>query len=323
MVQRGLGRLEETGMTTPAPILIAGPTASGKSAVALGLAEHLGGTIVNADAMQVYRELRILTARPDTEDERRAPHRLYGHVPGREAYSAARYAGEARAAIEAAQASGRVPIVVGGTGLYFKALTHGLSPIPPVPEEIRARWRSRASAEGASVLHAILRERDPEMAARLRPSDPQRLVRALEVLEATGVSLARWQETPGEPVIPGAEGRAFVVARERQDVRQRCDARFEAMMAAGAVDEVRALLELGLDPALPVMRALGVGPLAAAIEGRLTLAEATDKAKAETRQYVKRQVTWLSRNMMSWRWICEQETESFIARIIDFIKSKP
>jgi tRNA dimethylallyltransferase len=309
-------------MTTPAPILIAGPTASGKSAVALELAERLGGTVVNADAMQVYRELRILTARPGAEDERRVPHRLYGHVPGREAYSAARYAAEARAAIEAVQASGRVPIVVGGTGLYFKALTDGLSPIPPVPEEIRAHWRSRASAEGAPALHAVLTERDPEMAARLKPSDPQRLVRALEVLEATGVSLARWQERPGEPVIRDAEGRAFVIARERQDVRQRCDARFEAMMAAGALDEVRALLQLGLDPDLPVMRALGVAPLAGAIEGRLTLAEAADRAKAETRQYVKRQVTWLSRNMMSWRWINKQEKESILVKIIDFIRSE-
>ncbi len=310
-------------MTTPAPILIAGPTASGKSAVALGLAERLGGTVVNADAMQVYRELSILTARPGAEDERRAPHRLYGHVPGREAYSAARYAREAHAAIEAARASGRVPIVVGGTGLYFKALTHGLSPIPPVPEEIRARWRARASAEGAPALHAVLRERDPEMAARLQSSDPQRIVRALEVIEATGVSLARWQERPGEPVIRHAEGRAFVIARERQDVRQRCDARFDAMMAAGAVNEVRRLLELGLDAALPVMRALGVGPLAGAIEGRLTLAEASDRSKAETRQYVKRQVTWLSRNMMSWTWIKAQETESIADEIIDFIKCRP
>ncbi len=310
-------------MITPAPILIAGPTASGKSAVALGLAERLGGTVVNADAMQVYRELRILTARPGAEDERRAPHRLYGHVPGREAYSAARYAADARAAIEAAQAGGRVPIVVGGTGLYFRALTHGLSPIPPVPEAIRARWRSRASEEGAPALHAVLTERDPEMAMRLKPSDPQRIVRALEVLEATGVSLARWQERPGEPVIRSAEGRAFVIARERQDVRQRCDARFEAMMAAGALDEVRALLQLGLDPALPVMRALGVAPLAGVIEGGLTLAEASERAKAETRQYVKRQITWLSRHMMSWKWINEQEKERIISEIMDFIKSGP
>lgn len=309
-------------MTKLAPILIAGPTASGKSAVALALAETLGGTVINADAMQVYRELSVLTARPSAEDERRVPHRLYGHVPGSEAYSAARYAAEAHEAIAATQASGRVPIVVGGTGLYFKALTEGLSPIPPIPEHIRTRWRARASEQGAQALHAVLEERDPEMAARLRPSDPQRIVRALEVLEATGVSLARWQETPGEPVVAVEEGRAIVIGRDREDLRRRCDARFDAMMAGGALEEVRTLLGLGLDPDLPVMRALGVRPLADLIGGRLTAAAASDNAKAETRQYVKRQMTWLTRNMMSWKWISTQETESLSDKIIDFIKSK-
>jgi len=309
-------------MTLPAPILIAGPTASGKSALALALAERVGGTVINADAMQVYRELRILTARPDEADERRAPHRLYGHVPGREPYSAARYAAEARAAIAAAEAAGSIPIVVGGTGLYFKALTHGLSPIPPIPEAIRAHWRTRASEEGAPRLHAVLEARDPEMAARLRPSDPQRLVRALEVLDATGTSLARWQERPGVPVVRVEEGRAIVVSPARDELRRRCDARFDAMMEAGVVDEVRALLALGLSPELPVMRALGVRPLAGLVAGRLTAAEAAEAAKGETRQYAKRQLTWLRRNMMSWRWTNGQETETFVPRLVDFIKSK-
>ncbi|MBN8910901.1 MAG: tRNA (adenosine(37)-N6)-dimethylallyltransferase MiaA [Rhizobiales bacterium] len=309
-------------MTTLAPILIAGPTASGKSAYALALAERLGGTVINADAMQVYRELRVLTARPSADEERRAPHRLYGHVPGHEAYSAARYALEAREAIVAAQAAGSVPIVVGGTGLYFKALTDGLSPVPPIPEEIRTRWRIRASEEGPAALHAILAARDPEMAARLRSTDPQRIVRALEVLETTGVSLARWQERPGEPVLAAAEGRAFVVSRNRDDLRRRCDDRFDAMLAAGAVEEVRALLERGLDPDLPVMRALGVRPLVGLIEGKLTANEASEIAKAETRRYAKRQLTWLRRNMMSWKHISEQETGCFVVKIIDFIKSK-
>lgn len=198
-------------MEKPACILIAGPTASGKSALALALAERLGGTVINADAMQVYRELRILTARPSASDERRAPHRLYGHVPGEEAYSAARFAAEARSAIAGARASGRIPIVVGGTGLYFKALIEGLSPVPTVSAEIRARWRKAATDEGATVLHGILTSRDPEMAARLKPTDPQRIVRALEVLEATGVSLARWQETPGEPVVRAEDVLGVVV----------------------------------------------------------------------------------------------------------------
>jgi tRNA dimethylallyltransferase len=309
-------------MTQHAPILIAGPTASGKSALALALAERLGGTVINADAMQVYRELRVLTARPDADDERRAPHRLYGHVPGAEAYSAARYAAEARAAIAAAEEAGSLPIVVGGTGLYFKALTEGLSPIPPIPDEIRARWRACAGEEGAAALHAILAERDPEMAARLRPTDPQRLVRALEVLEATGTSLARWQEEPGEPVVRVEDGRAVVVAPERDVLRQRIDARFDRMMAHGAVEEVRALLQLALSPELPVMRALGVGPLARLIAGEASPAEAGEAAKAETRQYAKRQLTWLRRNMNAWKWINAQEMESFVATLSDFIKSK-
>jgi tRNA dimethylallyltransferase len=309
-------------MTQHAPILIAGPTASGKSALALALAERLGGTVINADAMQVYRELRVLTARPDADDERRAPHRLYGHVPGAEAYSAARYAAEARAAIAAAEEAGSLPIVVGGTGLYFKALTEGLSPIPPIPDEIRARWRACAGEEGAAALHAILAERDPEMAARLRPTDPQRLVRALEVLEATGTSLARWQEEPGEPVVRVEDGRAVVVAPERDVLRQRIDARFDRMMAHGAVEEVRALLQLALSPELPVMRALGVGPLARLIAGEASPAEAAEAAKAETRQYAKRQLTWLRRNMNAWKWINAQEMESFVATLSDFIKSK-
>lgn len=309
-------------MTDLAPILIAGPTASGKSALALVLAERLGGTVINADAMQVYRELNILTARPSEDDERRAPHLLYGHVPGAEAYSAARYAAEAREAIAEAQQAGRVPIVVGGTGLYFKALTDGLSPIPPIPAEIRTRWRARASEEGAAALHAILAERDPEMAARLRPTDPQRIVRALEVLEATGVSLARWQEKPGEPAVRVEEDRALVVSPEREALRRRCDARFDAMVEAGVVEEVRALMQLRLAPDLPVMRALGVNPLAGLIEGRLNLEEASEAAKAETRQYAKRQLTWLNRNMIAWRWIHAQETESLVAKIVDFIKSK-
>jgi tRNA dimethylallyltransferase len=313
---------KRAAMTKPAPILIAGPTACGKSEVALVLAERLGGAVINADAMQVYRELRILTARPSADDERRAPHLLYGHVPAAEAYSAARYAEEAREAIRSVQAAGRVPIVVGGTGLYFKALTDGLSPIPEIPPEIRAHWRARATEEGAKALHEVLETRDREMAARLRPTDPQRIVRALEVLEATGVSLARWQEKPGEPVIHLEEATAIALGRDPDELRRRCDLRFDRMMAEGAVDEVRALLALGLGYELPVMRALGVQPIAEMIAGARTREEAVEAAKAETRRYVKRQRTWMSRNMMSWKWILAQETESLADIIVDFIKSK-
>lgn len=305
-------------MTKRAPILIAGPTASGKSTLALALAERLGGTIINADAMQVYRELRVLTARPGETDTQRVPHRLYGHVPGAEAYSAARFAAEAGAAIAEAQQAGRAPIIVGGTGLYFMALTEGLSPIPPVPDDIRSHWRSRAAEIGPAALHAELAARDPVMAARLRPTDPQRLVRALEVLDATGVSLAEWQAKPGEPVVHVEEGRAFVVSRDRDDLFARCDARFDAMLAEGALDEVRALLQLGLSRDLPVMRALGVAPLADQIAGATTPAAAAEAAKTETRRYAKRQITWLKRNMMSWKWINAQEMESLAAEFGDY-----
>lgn len=307
-------------MTIRAPILIAGPTASGKSALALALAERLGGTIINADAMQVYRELRVLTARPGEAETERAPHRLYGHVPGAEAYSAARFASEAAAAIAEAQQAGRVPIVVGGTGLYFTALTEGLSPIPSIPDDIRTHWRDRAAEIGPAALHAVLAERDPEMAARLRPTDPQRLVRALEVLDATGVSLAGWQAKPGEPVVRWEEGRAFVVSRERDELNARCDARFDAMIAEGAIEEVGALLQLGLDPDLPVMRALGVKPLADALGGRMSVEAASEAAKTETRRYVKRQMTWLRRNMMSWKWINTQQMEIFASEFDNYGK---
>lgn len=308
-------------MTNIAPILIAGPTASGKSALALVLSEEISGTVINADSMQVYRELSVLTARPTEADERRVPHRLYGHVAADEAYSAARFAAEAAAEIAHAQEAGRVPIIVGGTGLYFRALTEGLSPIPQVPDGVRAYWRERAREIGPAELHALLGERDPAMAAKLRPTDPQRIVRALEVLEATGVSLARWQQQPGEPVVRVSEGRAFVVAPEREAMRARCDSRFDAMMAGGALDEVRALMQCGLSPDLPVMRALGVRPLAEALAGRSTPAAAGETAKAETRSYAKRQLTWLRRNMKSWNWISTQEMESMIRQIRDFIRS--
>jgi len=287
-------------------ILIAGPTASGKSAFALDLAEKTGGAIINADSMQVYRDLRVLTARPTPEDEARVPHLLYGHVPGREAYSAARFADEASRAITEARALGLVPIFVGGTGLYFKALLEGLSPVPPVPDDVRAHWRSEADRVGAAALHKVLGARDPAMAARLKATDPQRIVRALEVLEATGRSLADWQETPGRPVLEEDETERFVLMPERDELYRRCDARFEAMMAARALEEAEALGRQKLDPGLPVMRALGVAALLDLIAGKVTRAKAVESAKAETRQYAKRQVTWLRCNMSALKYVSAQ-----------------
>ena len=210
------------------------------------MAERLGGTVINADSMQVYRELRILTARPGAEDEARAPHALYGFVGGAEAYSAGRYAVDAAAAIAEAQAAGRVPIVVGGTGLYFKALLEGLSPIPPADPQVRGFWRAEAARRPAPELHALLSQRDPEMAARLMPTDPQRIVRALEVLDSTGRSLADWQREPGRPVLAEAETERLLLLPPREGHGARIDARFDAMLAAGALEEVRRLLERGL-----------------------------------------------------------------------------
>lgn len=305
----------------PAAVLIAGPTAAGKSAVALALAERLAGVVVNADSMQVYSELRVLTARPSAEDEVRAPHRLYGHVPAREAYSAGRFVAEAEAEIAAAHQTGRIPIIVGGTGLYFKALLEGLSPIPTVPEDVRAHWRAEAARLGAAELHRLLAGRDPEMAVRLHPTDSQRITRALEVLEATGRSLSYWQSLPGVPVLPEAATVRLVLQPEREHLYRRCDARLDAMMAAGALAEVATLAELRLDPGLPVMRAVGVGPLLAYLAGRTTLDAALAQAKLDTRHYVKRQLTWLRRNMIAWDRVNAQEMEIHVSEIVSFFSS--
>jgi tRNA dimethylallyltransferase len=293
-------------------ILIAGPTASGKSALALALAERLGGTVINADSMQVYRELRVLTARPTPAEEARCPHALYGFVAGAEAYSAGRYAGDAARAVAEARDTGRVPIVVGGTGLYFKVLLEGLSPVPQVDPGVRAYWRDQAAQRPSPELHAMLAARDPQTAARLMPTDPQRIVRALEVFESTGRSLSQWQRQPGSPVLAEADTVRLLVLPEQQALAAAIDARFEAMLAAGALDEVRALLALGLSRELPVMRALGVSALAAHLAGDTPLEAAVASAQAQSRQYAKRQRTWLRRNMIAWKAISTQQMQIFV-----------
>jgi tRNA dimethylallyltransferase len=287
----------------PTAILIAGPTASGKSAAALELAERLRGTVVNADSMQVYRELAVLTARPSAADMAATPHRLYGTVSAAEAYSVGRWL-EATARVVAEESgTGRVPILVGGTGLYFRALTEGLAPIPDVPPEIREHWRGRAEGLSAERLHRELAARDPAMAARLKPTDPQRIVRALEVIDATGVSLAEWQGASAKPVLPREGVVRVVVAPEREPLYAAIDARFESMIGQGALDEVKALIALGLDPGLPAMRAHGVRELGAHLAGQSSLAEAIAKAKTESRRYAKRQMTWARRFMTDWDWV--------------------
>ncbi len=299
--------MDEAGETRAA--LICGPTASGKSALALELAREFGGVVVNANSMQVYAELRVITNRPGPQDEAAAPHRLYGFRPAREPYSAALWLADVAHELAEAKRLGLLPIIVGGTGLYFKALTEGLSEIPEIPEEIRARWRLAAQEEEAQALHAELGRRDPLTASRLRPSDPQRVVRALEVLEATGRPLAEWQATRQPPLLPLTQAFPLVVQADRAELYRRCDARFEAMIAAGAIEEARAIDAQGLDPALPAMRAVGLPPLIALARGEIALDEARTRAKTATRNYAKRQITWINSNFFHWNRYSTQQME--------------
>ena len=297
-------------------ILIAGPTASGKSAAALALAEKFCGVIVNADSMQVYSDLRILSARPSLEDEARAPHALYGFVSAAEAYSAGRWLEDMKAALARTQRDGRIPIITGGTGLYFKALLEGLSPVPEIPGDIRARWREQAQNSSARDLHELLCERDPRMAARLMPSDPQRLVRALEVIDATGRSLAQWHDEPGQPLLREEDVARLFITQPREMLYARIDARFDEMIGNGALDEVRALAEQKLECGLPAMRALGVRPLMQFLRGKMTQDEAIMRAKTETRRYAKRQLTWAKSNMITWKHIFTKDSEKFLIKYL-------
>jgi tRNA dimethylallyltransferase len=283
------------GTSTKRALLIAGPTASGKSALALDLARRWNGVIINADALQVYRPLRILTARPLPEEEAAAPHRLYGHIGAATRYSVARWLDEVRAELHQAWEQGRYPIITGGTGLYFRALERGLAPIPDIPEEIRERWRSFAGD-----LHAELWRRDPAMAARLMPGDRQRLIRALEVVEATGRSLHAWQsQGKDESLLDGVAVERIYMEVPREELYDRAELRFDQMLKAGALEEARALKDA--DPALPLMKALGLPELIAHVRGEITLEEATARAKTATRNYIKRQLTWWRGQMRHWR----------------------
>jgi len=281
--------------------LIAGPTASGKSALALDMAVRRGGQIVNADSMQVYDCLRILTARPDAGDIAAAPHHLYGHVAPAVAYSTGAWVRDVRALLDRLPANAPL-IFVGGTGLYFRALTEGLSPMPKVPDAIRSNLRIRLVAEGAPALHADLASRDPKGADALDPGDGQRIVRALEVLEASGRPLADWQTLAAEPVLhPEAITERRLVMPDRAILHARIEARFDAMIAAGALDEVRRLRGLDLPPDLPAMKAIGVRELGAVLDGMMDADAAIARAKTATRQYAKRQMTWF-RNQLGEDW---------------------
>jgi tRNA dimethylallyltransferase len=271
--------------------LIAGPTASGKSALALTLAESSGGTIVNSDSAQVYADLRIISARPTLEDEARAPHRLYGYRDGSEPCSAADWAADARLEIAATQASGGLPILVGGTGLYITTLLDGIAPVPQIDPGIRAEVRA------APVMHnyAALEREDPKAAARLRPTDSTRVARALEVVRSTGRPLDQWQEKRSGGLAGEIDLVPLILLPDREWVYARCDERFETMMSDEGLEEVRSLLARKLDPMLPVMRAIGVREIAAYLKGELSRDEALAAGRTATRQYVKRQYTWFSR----------------------------
>jgi tRNA dimethylallyltransferase len=296
----------------PSALLLAGPTASGKSALALALAERLGGTVINADSMQVYRDLRLLTARPTPQEEARVPHRLYGVRPAAEAASVAWWREAALAGMAEARAAGRLPILCGGTGLYFASLTQGLSDIPPVPAAAREEARRLLAELGAPALHARLAEADPETAARLRPTDSQRIARAYEVWRGTGRGLAAWQAGGGTGPAPWRFA-AILIDPPREALRAAIVARWAGMLAAGAVEEVRALVAQGLDPALPAMRAHGVPELAALLAGRMTAQDASCRAILNTGRYTKRQATWFRHHALAGT----SRTHTIHARIAD------
>ncbi len=297
-------------------VLIAGPTASGKSALALDIAEQLDGVIINADSMQIYSDLRIITARPSPAEEARVPHRLYGHVDAALSYSVGRYLGDVADALARADRQGKLPIVVGGTGLYFKALTHGLAVIPPIPGTVRKDVREQLAAKGPEALHAQLAKLDAAGAERLRPTDRQRVARSLEVVLATGRPLADWHHQEVAPLLDPTEVVKLFVAPPREELYERIDARFDAMMDAGALTEVHRLAARRLDPLLPVMKAHGVPWLIRHLAGTMTLAEATKRAKLDVHHYAKRQFTWFRHQLADWTRVSPAKARDQILRAI-------
>ena len=284
---------------TPA-ILIHGPTASGKTKLAIALAELLDGEVVNADSMQVYMDLSVLTARPSAEELAAVPHHLFGHVDAAERYNTGQWLGEAEAVINDIIRRGKVPVIVGGTGLYFLALTQGLSDIPPVPEDVRADVRALLQAEGASGLRTRLEAVDPASVERIKGSDRQRLSRAYEVWLATGKTISELQSARAAPVLGEGEWLGVALTPHRPRLYQRIDRRFQGMMMQGAMGEAEALVERNLPPDLPAMKAHGMPWLAAFVRGDISAEEAAENAQRDTRRYAKRQFTWIGRQFPFW-----------------------
>jgi tRNA dimethylallyltransferase len=297
-------------------VLIAGPTASGKSALALEFAQRAGGVVINADSVQVYRDLRVLSARPTPAEEATVPHRLYGHVDAAINFSAGAFVADAQTALAEARAQGRLAVFVGGTGLYFKALTSGLSAVPPIPPSIRDGVRARLERNGVEALHRELSAIDPATAVRLRPRDRARIARALEVVEATGRSLTDWHREGLPPLLPAGSSRALFLAPEREPLYARIDARFDAMLKAGALEEVERLAARGLDPLLPAMKAHGVPALIRHLAGEISLEEATAIGKADTRHYAKRQFTWFRHQLADFEWVSPEAARGWLDRAL-------
>jgi len=289
--------------------LIAGPTASGKSALALRLAQKTGAEIVGADALQIYRDLRVVTARPSREEEAWVPHHLVGTVDAAEGWSVGTWSRAAMQEINEILGRGRPVVVVGGTGLYFRALTHGLAEIPPIPPQVRDQAAADYEAMGEAGFRDRLAQADAAAAARISPGDRQRLVRAWEVFAASGVSLTDWQDRT-EPALPAGAYSAVALEPDRRWLYDRCDLRLETMLAAGALEEVAQLMARDLDPALPILKAVGVRELAAQLRGELTPARALAAAQQETRRYAKRQSTWLRGQMADWPRITATDAET-------------
>jgi tRNA dimethylallyltransferase len=306
-------------------VVLGGPTASGKSALALAIAAAFDGVIINADSMQVYRELPILTAQPTAAARAQAPHRLYGFLSVAERCSAGRWTGLARGEIAAARLAGQLPIIVGGTGFYLRSLLGGLAPVPTIPPAVRLAAQQRLTELGKGAFHADLARRDPTMAARVSPSDAQRMVRAWEVIEATGRSLADWQSEQDPQWSPGLRAVTLVLAPDRERLYAACDARFRAMVAQGALEEARQFAALGVDPSLPAAKALGLRELLGHLCGQTSLETAVEAGQQATRRYVKRQMTWFRHQLAGARFVegrdpSEQFSERFLDEIFHFIR---
>lgn len=301
-------------------LFIAGPTAGGKSAFALKAAKQYDGVIINADSMQVYRDLRVITACPIEEEEQQAPHRLYRFLDGSETCSAAFWAERAMTEIEQAWSANKLPILVGGTGMYFKVLLDGIAKVPDIPDEIRQEVRQQCAEEGSEVLHAELQTTDPEIAARLAPGDSQRISRAVEVERATGTPLSEWQKKtepgPMQAFDDNGDVEKYILLPDREVLYERCNKRFDLMIEQGGLREIERLLERKLPKELPVMRALGVPSLVDYLEGKLTLEQASEDAKMQTRRFAKRQLTWFRNQFSHWKSLDAQYSESYFDNLV-------